>query len=83
MRENNIPDLATLIPCERDGYASGINRNAIVDYETSEVLLGRGAALAVDVAGQEFNFHEKRLLKVVKRSTAGSPRGQPAWGARK
>jgi hypothetical protein len=35
MRENNIVDLATLIPGESDGYTSGINRNAIIDHETS------------------------------------------------
>jgi hypothetical protein len=63
MGKNNIVDLATLIAGEGDGYASGINRNAIINHETGEVLLGRGAALAVDVAGQKFNFHKKRPLK--------------------
>ena len=51
MSDDYIAYLLSLFVRKSDSDASCINRDAIIDHETGEVLLGRGVALAIDVAG--------------------------------
>jgi hypothetical protein len=51
MSDNDIADRLPLVVSQGDGYAAGINRDAVVYQEAGQPLVWRGAALAIKGAG--------------------------------
>jgi hypothetical protein len=57
MRNDDVPNCLSLFWAEGQGDAAGVNRDAIIYYETCETLFQGGATGFVKRAVQELNLH--------------------------